>query len=693
MKEKTKWSQSFGKRRVARLLLATLFCAFLVEPLGGYMGNPLISTAQAAGDEAIQAADELYELGLFQGSGTNADGSPNYNLDAPLNRAEGITMMVRIMGAEEKAKAGTWETPFEDVPTWAEPYVGYAYANKYANGTGAASFGSEDRITATQYITTILRALNYSSETDFQWDQAWELSDKIGLTDGRYKEENNNDFLRADAVIVSAAALDIKLKNSDLTLRDMLFSDKEVSFDYTTRLLSDEQIKALKGKKPEELKKAISTLADARAYMDSWYKGFYTNAMNGGNGWYQIPSAETVLTGDGDIAPNTLAACITYLLSDDFEVYTIYGLRQDFVKEEEQEDFGYPVKVINCVKTPEGYTFFTPFDLEHGDLSVNSFTLLPAANTASFEEYAAMVASDKGMKDVSALYAVTDGAEIMLTIENGWFYMDEPAEKPFFAVESWQKFQDAKDQKIKKDAEAWAKLAPTLKVSSYGIPKAIGETTLTYQDAASLVGKAPVDIAKEVKTVGDVLQYMIASRFGYSANGVYTPWYSGWGYDAPGDKQLQQNYGCCCAGYANTVSYLLQGDYEKIGQLRWIGGGNHVINWLYTEGKYYVFDFTQYCRGGNYYNDPKPPVTVLDKLEDYYSQVPSIYPKNEMVIVVAYETGGKGGYPSQWTDPPYFTGLTLPKEAEGSVIVIYQKDKQNGVIYQEIDITIPGWND
>ena len=102
---------------------------------------------------------------------------------------------------------------------------------------------------------------------------------------------------------------------------------------------------------------------------------------------------------------------------------------------------------------------------------------------------------------------------------------------------------------------------------------------------------------------------MIAARFGYNAPGVFTPWYDDWGYDAPGDDQLRQNYGCCCGGYANTVSYLLEGDYDKVGTLRWVGGGNHTISWVMTGGKYYVFDFTQYCSGGHY-NNFHAPVTV-----------------------------------------------------------------------------------
>ena len=57
-----------------------------------------------------------------------------------------------------------------------------------------------------------------------------------------------------------------------------------------------------------------------------------------------------------------------------------------------------------------------------------------------------------------------------------------------------------------------------------------------------------------------------------------------------------------------------------------------------TGGKYYVFDFTQYCSGGHY-NNFHAPVTVLDRLEDYYDKMPSIYSKKDVVIMVAFEAG------------------------------------------------------
>lgn len=704
MSSKNKSRLHKRRQKIGYLLFVAFLCTLLFELLGG--SNPLVSAASAASDEAIEAADELYELGLFQGSGTNADGSPNYNLDQPLNRAEAITMMVRILGKEEEAKAGTWETPFQDVPSWAEPYVGFAYVNQYTSGTGKTTFGSADRINAAQYITTILRALDYSSSTDFQWDHPWELSDKIGLTDGQYTDANNNDFLRADAVIISAAALDIKLKDSDAVLREWLYAEPKVpaetassfSIDYSgdipvetgKRKLTDAQLATLAGKTPEDAAASIATLADAYAWLSQ--EGYSTTGMS------ISPSSKEIANGTyrKDASWVEVSTVINTLLVNDYdEVGTILCIAQP-------DEPGWDIYYIsfNYVKTGGKYYITDPLDQ------------LPSTGWPVYRIHTVITDKLDTVKD--ALAETNDSITNLVTLATYRLtkdplvpeYVKSPMAVTFPQIEGIQylyranaeaatEYEKEQAEIAKAEAERWAKIAPSRKISKYGLPDVLGKTTLTYQDATALVGQDPAEIAEQVKTVGDALQYMIAARFGYNAPSAYTPWYEGWGFDAPGDVQLQQNYGCCCGGYANTVCYLLAGDYEKIGELRWVGGGNHVINWIYTGGKYYVVDFTQYCVGGNYDNY-FAPVTILDRLEDFYDEMPDIYsffPKSEVVIMVAYETGAEGGYPSQWFDPPQFTGLTLPKEAEGKVTIIYQKDKQYGVEYKEITSTIPGWND
>ena len=197
------------KKKIISLLLAIV------------MVCSIIPTAFAASDEAVTAADALHELGLFNGTGTDANGKPIYDLDRAPSRAEAVTMLVRLLGKEEEAKGGNWNIPFTDVADWAKPYVGYAYANGLTSGTGATTFGGDATVTASQYITFVLRALGYESGTDFQWDKAWELSDKIALTDGRYNAESI-EFTRGDVAIISNNALAAKLKDQEKVLKETL---------------------------------------------------------------------------------------------------------------------------------------------------------------------------------------------------------------------------------------------------------------------------------------------------------------------------------------------------------------------------------------------------------------------------------------------------------------------------------------
>lgn len=78
------------KRLVALILSLTMIAS-------------LLPSAFAASDEALEAAQTLYELGLFSGTGANPDGSPNFDLDRAPTRQEAITMLVRLLGKEEDA--------------------------------------------------------------------------------------------------------------------------------------------------------------------------------------------------------------------------------------------------------------------------------------------------------------------------------------------------------------------------------------------------------------------------------------------------------------------------------------------------------------------------------------------------------------------------------------------------------------
>jgi len=169
----------------------------------------------------IGAAAKLNLLGLFRGVGVFADGSPNLAVDRAPTRAEAVVMVVRLIGGEAEALSGSWKSPFADVPEWAKPYVGYAYGNNLVFGVGGGAFSGNSAITASEYITLVLRSLGYASGTDFDCSKAWVLSDEIGITGGRYSAETKQ-FSRGNAAEILFNALGAKMKGSDNTLCTLL---------------------------------------------------------------------------------------------------------------------------------------------------------------------------------------------------------------------------------------------------------------------------------------------------------------------------------------------------------------------------------------------------------------------------------------------------------------------------------------
>lgn len=183
-------------------------------------------SATAAKNEAAAAAPDqhaaqlLYQLGLFRGV-SEAEGTPDFALDRKPSREEAVTMLVRLLGKDAEAQSANYTHPFSDVSDWAKPYVAYAYQNRFALGTGDHTFGGRDAVNTAQYLTFILRALGYSSDSDFHWTAPWELSDALSITFGDYTA-TTRDFDRGDVAILSAAALSAPMKNTEQTLLSYL---------------------------------------------------------------------------------------------------------------------------------------------------------------------------------------------------------------------------------------------------------------------------------------------------------------------------------------------------------------------------------------------------------------------------------------------------------------------------------------
>ena len=206
-----------------------------IDHRGHSEGVPELSAIEDGGDPGqgprdftaeTAAAERLKAYGLFQGVGTNSDGSPNFDLGRAPSRVEALVMLIRLLGRENEAKSGSWAHPFTDVPEWADKYVGYAFVNKLTNGISPTEFGT-GTASCQVYLTFVLRSLGYrdAGGADFTWDKPEPLALSAGIMPEGLHAEN---FLRADVVLISDSALSAKLKDSGDTLLDKLTADGAV---------------------------------------------------------------------------------------------------------------------------------------------------------------------------------------------------------------------------------------------------------------------------------------------------------------------------------------------------------------------------------------------------------------------------------------------------------------------------------
>ncbi len=183
-----------------------------------------IPAVSAYTDQQLNTADALHHLGLFLGNDVD------YDLDGRLSRAEGITLLVRMIGKEARAKAISYTAPFTDVPDWAKPYVNYAFMHKITNGISDTEFAPDSPMTDCMFLTLVLRVLGYKDSGEaaqFRWDNPYALAASLGLISVSVP---NQDFCRGEAVTVfwNALLLDeeslahLLMENEVFTAEDFL---------------------------------------------------------------------------------------------------------------------------------------------------------------------------------------------------------------------------------------------------------------------------------------------------------------------------------------------------------------------------------------------------------------------------------------------------------------------------------------
>ena len=145
------------------------------------------------------------------------------NLESGLNKvptkAEGLAVIVQLMGRRSEAISGTWSHPFKDAPEWADSYIGYAYENGLIEES-SINFAQNDQGLC-WFLTTLLKALGYSP-SDFKAEDPYGPAKDLGLLNEGIDEA---ELCRADLLTIFASALEIVPKGSDKTIAAALMDN------------------------------------------------------------------------------------------------------------------------------------------------------------------------------------------------------------------------------------------------------------------------------------------------------------------------------------------------------------------------------------------------------------------------------------------------------------------------------------
>ena len=161
--------------------------------------------------EAKECADTLYDLGLFKGT------DKGYELEKSLTREESATILVRLLGEEEKVDADDFDEVFIDVDKdrWSYANVMYCYENNITKGTSSNTFSPDVQIDAEQFIALLMRLLGY---TDVNPDTALDQSVEYKLLPANMVEklEETDVFTRSEMVQIVYNSLKTSMANGTI---------------------------------------------------------------------------------------------------------------------------------------------------------------------------------------------------------------------------------------------------------------------------------------------------------------------------------------------------------------------------------------------------------------------------------------------------------------------------------------------
>ena len=125
------------------------------------------------------------------------------------------------------------------------------------------------------------------------------------------------------------------------------------------------------------------------------------------------------------------------------------------------------------------------------------------------------------------------------------------------------------------------------------VPTATGYPLLTDEEIDALIETEDYQlIADTISTLADCVNYFIRADFQQNKS----DYFSGWSTHICG-QQVMARRGGKCGGMCNALAYILKDDYDELGYIIIDG---HVMNYLKTDGLYYVINSVGYAKANGY---------------------------------------------------------------------------------------------
>jgi hypothetical protein len=119
-------------------------------------GFPWLRTFEIGCEVSCAYGETPYELGEFHGSYVSGITGTSFSGTQPLTRSQAAKLLITVSGREDQEN----ETcPFQDVPSWAKPYVAAAYQLGYLQGYSETVFRGDQNMTRAEFAAMLVQYL------------------------------------------------------------------------------------------------------------------------------------------------------------------------------------------------------------------------------------------------------------------------------------------------------------------------------------------------------------------------------------------------------------------------------------------------------------------------------------------------------------------------------------------------------